>query len=135
MCEQSKFPHLEQTAKLCQALRGIHPAGSNREKIETLLGGDVVLDSLTEVAFVLGQSANTIKNSWRSVGMPGEQGAYHLAAILSWRFRYESEWRGRGVPTENEENLVNSVDTRLGEIIERRLASFERALKKQLQPA
>ena len=132
MSDEARYPQLEQLAARCQALRNLHPAGCTRERIETLIGGDVVVGSLNEVAFVIGQSANTIKNSWRGVGMPGAAGDYHLAEILSWRFSYESKWRGRGVPTESEENLINSVDERLAEAIDRRLESFERELKKQL---
>lgn len=46
--------------------------------------------TLDDVAREFGVSPNTVKQSWRSNGMPGEGGKWPLADILLWRLEYEA---------------------------------------------
>lgn len=57
--------------------------------------GDGVVPTQAAVAREFGLAANTVKQSWATAGMPGEQGRYSLSEILVWRLQYLSELEGR----------------------------------------
>lgn len=44
--------------------------------------------TLDEVAEAFGMSPNTVKQSWKSAGMPGKSGRYQLAKIAEWRLKH-----------------------------------------------
>jgi hypothetical protein len=62
--------------------------------IVALVGGGVVATQAA-VAREFGLAANTVKQSWATAGMPGEQGKYPLADIAEWRLRYLADLEGR----------------------------------------
>src|SRR5690606_1550714 len=55
------------------------------------LVGDRIVATQNEVAYEFGISPNTVKQSWRSAGMPGENGRYRLAEIVKWRLEHEAK--------------------------------------------
>lgn len=59
------------------------------------LVGDGVVPTQAAVAREFGLAANTVKQSWATAGMPGEQGRYSLTDIAVWRLRYLEELEGR----------------------------------------
>ena len=110
----------------CQAIRALMPIHADEEAIAALVGGATV-DSLPAVAQAFGISPNTVKQSWRPAGMPGEPGSYSLAGVLMWRIEHDSRLRGYG----NEPPLdIKTVEERLDDVIDRRLAKFEKSLRK-----
>jgi hypothetical protein len=59
--------------------------------------------------------------------MPGDPGSYSLAAVLAWRIEHDAKLRGYG----NERPIdLKTVEECLDEVIERRLAKFEKSIRK-----
>lgn len=113
----------------CQMIRSLMPVHADGAAIEGLIGDETV-DSLPAVAAAFGIAHNTVKQSWRPAGMPGEPGAYSLAAVLAWRIEYDAKLRGYGKEPPID---VKTVEERLDEAIDRRLAKFERGLRKAVK--
>lgn len=82
------------TARPCEALLKLRPAKIDRGMIEAIVG-DGTVATQAAVSREFGLAANTVKQSWASAGMPGEQGRYSLAEITEWRLRYLAELEGR----------------------------------------
>lgn len=82
------------TARPCEALLKLRPARIDREMIAAIVGVEVV-PTQAAVAREFGLAANTVKQSWATAGMPGEQGRYSLAEIAAWRLQYLAELEGR----------------------------------------
>lgn len=82
------------TARPCEALLKLRPAKIDRGMIEAIVG-DGTVATQAAVSREFGLAANTVKQSWASAGMPGEQGRYSLAEITEWRLRYLAEFEGR----------------------------------------
>jgi hypothetical protein len=101
------------------------PGHVDEEAIAVLVG-DATVDSLPAVAQAFGMSHNTIKQSWRPAGMPGN-GSYNLAEVLAWRIEHDARLRGYGSEPPID---VKTVEERLDEAIEKRLAKFEKSLRK-----
>lgn len=72
----------------------LRPSKIDEEMITSLVG-DATVATQAAVANEFGLAANTVKQSWATAGMPGEQGKYHLAEIVIWRLRYLAEMEGR----------------------------------------
>jgi hypothetical protein len=72
----------------------LRPARIDREMIAAIVGGEVV-PTQAAVAREFGLAANTVKQSWATAGMPGEQGRYSLAEIAAWRLQYLADIEGR----------------------------------------
>lgn len=73
----------------CAALLRLRPGSVTTDLVRSIIG-DGKAASYSELAREFGVAANTIKQSWRPAGMPGEQGNYSLAEILAWRLNYET---------------------------------------------
>lgn len=113
----------------CEMIRALMPVHVDGAAIEGLIGDETV-ESLPEVARAFGVAPNTVKQSWRPSGMPGEPGAYSLAAVLAWRIDYDAKLRGYGKEPPVD---MKTVEERLDEAIDRRLAKFERGLRKAVK--
>src|SRR5690606_32425576 len=77
----------------CAAIMALNPSRIALEPLLALLG-DRTVGTMNEVAAEFGMSPNTVKQSWRSAGMPGEQGCYRLAEIVKWRLEHEAKLSG-----------------------------------------
>lgn len=66
----------------------LKPAIIDEPSIRAVLG-DRCCRTLPEVAREFGVAHNTVRQSWRPEGMPGEPGRWRLADIVLWRLRYE----------------------------------------------
>lgn len=82
-------------AAIAGKLLRLKPSRVDEDAIRSIVGLRVV-DTLDAVAADFELSPNTIKQSWRSAGMPGESRRYDIAEILLWRLKYEASVdRGR----------------------------------------
>lgn len=59
-------------------------------KLRSIVGA-VTVRTLDQVAAAFDVSPNTVKQSWRSAGMPGSPGRWPLLAILEWRIEHEAK--------------------------------------------
>lgn len=74
----------------CETLMRSQPATVDPKTIKRLIGNATV-PSMPEVARAFGISCNTVRQSWRPSGMPGEPGSFSLADIAVWRLKYLQE--------------------------------------------
>lgn len=78
--------------------------------------GDPAVESLDEVAQAFGVSPNTVKQSWRSGGMPGRPNAWPLAQILVWKEGHDRSVRLRRNPSTSAEQRQAEADARKTEL-------------------
>lgn len=69
---------------ICKSLIDLSPQKPDPESIRALVG-DYTFKTLPEVAAAFGVSANTVGQSWRQNGLPGQQGNYPAVDVLLWR--------------------------------------------------
>ena len=90
------------TARPCEALLELlklwklRPNRIDEEMVAALVGSEVV-STQAAVAREFGLAANTVKQSWATAGMPGENGNYDVAEILIWRIARDANNAGRTV--------------------------------------
>ena len=104
----------------CETLMRSQPATVDPKVIKQLVGAATV-ESMPAVARAFGLAANTIRQSWKPAGMPGEPGNYSLAAIVVWRLQYEQRLAAK---VEAAKTGKNTTAVRLSSI-EKRLAALE----------
>lgn len=77
---------------LCAVILAMEPQQlPTREQLVELLGGDRSVASMPMVAKEFGFSAHTVKQSWKTSGMPGGEGNYPLADILLWKLHHDRQ--------------------------------------------
>lgn len=104
----------EAPAGLCGLLIRLEPGKIDEAAIKKHLGNRSV-KTLADVGREFGQSANTIKQSWRPEGMPGTNGRYVLAAILIWRLKYLAELAERQPGSSAKSQTVELKDLEIRE--------------------
>ena len=121
---------LSRTAATVQAIRRLAPNFIDRNLLAELVG-EVIVENSRELGVVFGLSHNTIRQSWRPAGLPGTPGEFNVVDVLCWRLEYERRLRdGADQP---EAIDVAKVEQTLAEVIDRRLAKFERGLRKAVK--
>lgn len=75
---------------VCQALLKLRPQNIDAEAIREIVGDESVR-SITEVAEVFGLAGTSVRQGWRSSGMPGERFRYRLADIVLWRLERDAK--------------------------------------------
>jgi hypothetical protein len=106
----------EAPAGLCGLLIRLEPGKIDEAAIKKHFGNRSV-KTLAEVSREFGQSANTIKQSWRPEGMPGTNGKYVIAAILIWRLKYLAELAERQPGSTAKSQAVEIKDLEIRERI------------------
>lgn len=86
------------------------PQEIDAARILEVIGGWTV-GSHAAVARAFGVSANTVKQSWAPVGMPGRPGSYKIGEIFVWRVTYERQVVSR----QKSRGEAGSVDARQAE--------------------
>ena len=107
---------------VCELILRLKPQASEPEGLKRLVGGEVV-DTMAAVGARFGVTANTVKQSWRHAGMPGESGRYPLAEILIWKLAHDAKNAAGNSARPNSQ----ATSTRLVSI-EKRLAKLEAKL-------
>lgn len=96
----------------CGAILWLSPSRPDAAVIRKLVGKRN-LRTLDGVAAEFGVSPNTVKQSWRSAGMPGGRAKYSAAAILLWRIEHEERNNATRRPTVDPEILVEQERLKL----------------------
>ena len=90
------------------AIEAMQPAVATIDGLRAILGR-VTLRTLPEIASLFGVQANTVKQSWRQAGMPGETNRYDLAEVLAWKLARDQR------NDQQQQSSVNDLNRKLKE--------------------